>query len=115
VTRAWLHLGGLFPTATPVRVLSRGPKRARVRLVHRLRWNRKWLAAGSTRYVPSDALGAYPNRNALVGIGRGVFIRQDSRAGRISLLTHTTHSGLTDLVVRGRVSKARAAGKLGAR
>lgn len=84
MTRAWLHTGSLFTTATPVRVLSQGRKRARVQLVHRLRWNGKWFAAGSTRYVPTFAIGT-PSSDALVSVGRGRFARQDSASGRAAL------------------------------
>lgn len=81
--KSYLHHSGIVSDlATPVTVLARGPKRAHVRLIHRLRWNREWFPAGSTRYVPSDCLGEQPSAGALVSIGLGVFVRQDSAQGR---------------------------------
>jgi len=74
MNRAWLHCHLLFPCALPVRVLACGPKRAHVQLVHRLRWNRQWYPAGSTRYVPTGALGSAPSPGYLVGVGRGHFV-----------------------------------------
>jgi len=74
MTRAWLHHCGLLSLATPVLVLSCGPERARVRLVHRLRWERKWYPAGSTRYVPSYALSDRPRNGYLVSVGNSRFV-----------------------------------------
>ena len=70
--RAWMHhSSGL---ASPVRVLSRGPKRAHVKLVQQLRWNRKWYLAGSTRYVPADSLGSAPGAGCLIAVGHSTFV-----------------------------------------
>lgn len=77
--RAWLHhSGSVFRYASPVDVLARGPKRARVRLRHALRWNRKDYPAGSTRYVPTYALGDKPWPLYLVSVGRNRYVPQDS-------------------------------------
>lgn len=72
--RAWMHHDGL---ASPVRVLSRGPKRAHVQLVQQLRWNRKWYLAGSTRYVPTHCLGDVPWPGCLVAVGHSTFVPPD--------------------------------------
>lgn len=80
--RAWLHHRGLFCMATPVDVLTRGPKRARVRLRHSLRWNRKDFAAGSTRHVPAYALGEKPWPGSLVSVGRNRYVPQMTPQGR---------------------------------
>jgi hypothetical protein len=80
--KAWLHFGGMIPTCAPVRVLAKGPKRARVKLVHRLRWNRKWYRAGSTRYVPTWALAGVPGRGYMVGVGRGHYVNPRSVEAR---------------------------------
>jgi hypothetical protein len=82
MTRAWLHFGSMFFMAAPVRVLSKGPKRARVKLVHRLRWNGKWYPAGSTRYVPTWALAGVPGRGYMVGVGRGHYVKRNSQEAR---------------------------------
>lgn len=126
MTRAWLHHSALFTTlATPVRVLSSGPKRARVRLVHRLRWEGKWAPAGSTRYVPVYALGALPNASALVGVGRGRFVRRDSYSAECAILKWAERSvicelvksksrlKLTDKSTRAALTAARASGRMG--
>jgi len=78
--RGWMHHTGLFTMATPVEILSRGPKRSRVRLVHRLRWNRKWIEAGTIRLVPSHCLSDSPWAGALIGVGRSRFIPQEKPA-----------------------------------
>lgn len=80
--RAWLHTRGLFVLATPVDVLSRGPKQARVRLRHSLRWNRKNYPAGSERTVPLYALGERPWATVLVSVGRNQYVPQTSPRGR---------------------------------
>lgn len=83
VERAWVHhSGSLFRYASPVDVLSRGPVRARVRLLHALRWNRKDFPAGSTRYVPSHCLGEKPWRHYLVSVGHNCYVPQTSKEGR---------------------------------
>lgn len=80
--RGWMHHQGLFGMASPVEVLSKGPKRARVRLVHRLRWNRKWIEAGTVRTVPADCLGDAPWPGALIGVGRSRFVPQPKPEAR---------------------------------
>lgn len=82
MTRAWLHFGGMIPTCAPVRVLTKGPKRARVKLVYRLRWNRKWYPAGSTRYVPTWSLSGAPGTDCMVSVGRGRFVNPRSDEAR---------------------------------
>lgn len=85
VERAWLHFSGIAWTATPVEVLSRGPKRARVRLLHRLRWRRKWAEAGSTRYVPAESLGATPSAGHMVSVGYSTFLDPKSPRARAAV------------------------------
>lgn len=81
--RGWTHHGfAPLECASPVEVLSLGPKRAKVRLIHRLRWNRKWFQKGSVRYVPSDCIGVNPNFRALIGVGRGMFVAQAEHEAR---------------------------------
>ena len=81
MTRAWLHIGGTFARCVPVEVLSHGPKRSRVRLTQRLREKAKWSEAGSTRHVPTWALGPVPGDGYLVSTGRGGFVgANDPRA-----------------------------------
>jgi hypothetical protein len=73
--RAWMHHGGApFGCASPVIVLSRGPKRSHVKLVQQLRWNRKWCLAGSTRYVPTYCLGDVPWPGHLIAVGHSTFV-----------------------------------------
>lgn len=80
--RAWLHHGGLVTCATPVDVLSSGPKQARVRLRHALRWNGETLAAGVVRHVPVTALGAKPWPYSMVSVGRCTYVPERSARGR---------------------------------
>lgn len=80
--RVWLHIRGLFLTATPVTVLARGAKRAHVKLRHSLRWKRKDFAAGSTRHVPVYALGEKPWPGSLVSVGRNRYVPQMTPQGR---------------------------------
>jgi hypothetical protein len=108
-------MAGLVGTATPVLVLDRGLKRARVRLVHRLRWNRQWFEAGSTRYVPVTALGDAPWLGYLVGVGRGRFVPPMKPVAVAAVLRHASKRTITDRALRRRLSVARDAGKLGAR
>src|SRR6478752_178632 len=112
MTSAWLHMDGLFGgLATPVRVLSRGPKRSRVRLVHRLRWSRKWFEAGSTRYVPTESLALRPGPSCMIGVGRGVFVPPDSPRAAEAVRRHSEK--MTDRALRSQVSSKRAGGELG--
>jgi hypothetical protein len=80
--KAWMHRISICLLATPVTVMARGPKRAHVKLRHAIREGRKNYPPGSTRYVPSWCLGDKPRKDALVSIGRGHYVRQDSAGGR---------------------------------
>ncbi len=76
--RAWLLTSGWCGTfAYPVDVLSRGPKRATVRLRHMTIIGTKRLPAGTVkRGVPVEALGSVLPERALVSRGRGRFRAQ---------------------------------------
>lgn len=72
--RHYLHFWGLVTyLSVPVEVLSRGPKRARVRACHRYRFRRKWVERGSTFYVDSGCLSDKPWRDSMVSRGGGRF------------------------------------------
>lgn len=73
--RHWLHMiGFLGAWAYPVQVLSRGPKWARVRLLHKTRRGRRWYPRGSEwSRVPVACLRECPIDGALVSKGGGRF------------------------------------------
>lgn len=83
--KAYLFFSGPLGmwSATPVHVLSQGPKRSRVRLRHLLRWNRKTLPAGTTRYVPTESLGNKLHPGVLLSRGRGVYRPWRAKNGRL--------------------------------
>lgn len=72
----YLHMSswaGCF--AYPVELLSLGPKRAKVRARHKMRFvgSKRDYPAGTERTVPSDALGASPWAGYYVSQGGGRF------------------------------------------
>jgi hypothetical protein len=80
--RAWLCTTALFDCITPVIIIDRGRKYARVRLKHRRRWNHKWEEAGVVVKVPLFAVSTAPRARSLVSVGRGSFVPCDSERGK---------------------------------
>lgn len=79
--RAYLHTtswAGLF--ASPVEVLARGRKFARVRLLHQTSIGRTRYPGGTIKgRVPLDALGPKPQRGAYVSKGGGRYVPQSRK------------------------------------
>lgn len=83
--RYWLLTSSIAGICgSPVVAISKGPRRARVRLQHKRRWNGKWLEAGSVVSVPSWALSKMLGFD-MVSVGNGVFVRADSKRGRAAI------------------------------
>jgi hypothetical protein len=80
--RAWLHTTVLWGVAVPVVVLTRGPRRARVRLLHMMSRGRRTLPAGSTLYVHPSRLETKPRRGVMVSVGGCQYVQQNSPRGK---------------------------------